>query len=76
MGIIRAFQAVDSSAVVFSLAIRKIFMEVEVGRKNPSCSSSRGSLTPRSLILKPSRSKTSCQYRTVFLVTHSTNRRR
>lgn len=58
MGIIRAFQAVYSSSVAFILVIRKIFMEVEVGRKNPTCSSSRGSFTPRSLTLKPSRSKT------------------
>lgn len=56
-GIIRAFQAVNSSSVAFVLVIRKIFMEVEVGRKNPACSSSGGSFTQRSLTLKHSRSE-------------------
>lgn len=58
IGIIWAFQVVHSSFVAFVLVIRKIFMEVEVGRKNPICSSSRGRFTSRSLMLKPSRSDT------------------
>lgn len=58
IGIIWAFQVVHTSFVAFVLVIRKIFMEVEVGRKNPICSSSRGRFTSRSLMLKPSPSDT------------------
>lgn len=52
------FQVVHSSFVAFVLVIRKIFMEVEVGRKNPICSSPRGTFTSRSLMLRPSQSDT------------------